>query len=522
MQAVSCDKYSCVGGTCRKRVDGQYDSVEECCCLCGEDTQNAGGEPCGSSCKDVTAGTLTAKGTCVTSYDAKVGCLTCEACRAGAIRISGSCDCKCQDGWEYCDAEDRCATECTEPRIFGNDSCSCVCPETVCDPDCGLDSECGCKPQAVCDELTQRSRKINGECVCVCLSTNQPIVGFMGNVFSLADCPAKGEQGPVGPGGGGGGPNGGGAVPGGGGAPGPGPGPGGCPANTVLGGDGACYCEDGFKANSDNTGCEPSDGGGGSSGSSGGSSSSSSGGSSSSSSGSSSSGSSSSGSSSSGSSSSSSSSSSSQPTPTPTPTPTQTPTSTPTLTPTRTSTPTPTSTPTLTPTRTSTPTPTQTPTRTSTPTPTQTPTSTPTLTPTRTSTPTLTPTQTPTSTPTLTPTGTSTPTPTPTQTHTPTLTPTNNGSIYNTTITAPIGSTPSATTTVNGDGITLTAIGGSSISYDTISSTGSFITMKIFVGGTQVAQLSVKIPYFGQGFKFTRSTGAVYFGSFEADGRVDF
>ena len=97
------------------------------------------------------------------------------------------------------------------------------------------------------------------------------------------------------------------------------------------------------------------------------------------------------------------------------------------------------------------------------------------------------------------------------------MTPTNNGLNYNTTITVPTG-----TNTVNGDGITLVSTAGSSISYNTISSTGMAITIKIYVSNVQVASVSAMNYYIGQGFKFTRSNGAVYQGSFEADGRVDF
>jgi hypothetical protein len=102
-------------------------------------------------------------------------------------------------------------------------------------------------------------------------------------------------------------------------------------------------------------------------------------------------------------------------------------------------------------------------------------------------------------------------------TNTPTQTITPTGSAYNTTITVPTG-----TNTVNGDGITLVSTAGSSISYDTINSTGTPINIRIYVSNIQVALVTVMNYYIGQGFIFTRNTGATYQGTFEADGRVDF
>ena len=63
---------------------------------------------------------------------------------------------------------------------------------------------------------------------------------------------------------------------------------------------------------------------------------------------------------------------------------------------------------------------------------------------------------------------------------------------------------------------------GSSISYNTISSVGTPINIKIYVSNVQVALVTVMSYYIGHGFVFTRSTGARYQGIFEADGRVDF
>ena len=133
-------------------------------------------------------------------------------------------------------------------------------------------------------------------------------------------------------------------------------------------------------------------------------------------------------------------------------------------------------------------------------------------------TPTATPTRTPTATPTPTATASAIPTltPTPTNTPTPTRTPTPN--ISQRTITVPTG-----TNTISGFGMTLIAATGSSLVYPTISNYDAPpLNMRIYIGGTQFAMVTLNSPYIGLPFTFTTSAGSSYSGVFNSSGRIDF
>jgi hypothetical protein len=143
-------------------------------------------------------------------------------------------------------------------------------------------------------------------------------------------------------------------------------------------------------------------------------------------------------------------------------------------------------------------------------------------TPTASATPTPTASATPTPTASATPTPTAsasaipTLTPTPTNTPTPTRTPTPN--ISQRTITVPTG-----TNTISGFGMTLIAATGSSLIYPTISNYDAPpLNMRIYIGGTQFAMVTLNSPYIGLPFTFTTSAGSSYSGVFSSSGRIDF
>lgn len=249
-----------------KVVNGKCECVD---CAAGEETVEYNGEkyccppresctrepkdgnPCFVCCSDcgdpdaTYSGNLTSAGTCVGLSDGAGGCKSCEACKANAERANG-CNCKCKDGYGLCEAQERCAPKCTDPRVW-DDNCVCNCSAAdiqACAAinDCGLDENCICKTPPPCNLAS--ANLIN--CVCVCLSTG---------AAAAADgtCPQQGPQGPVAGGGGGGTPPGGGGGDGGDGGDGGG---GSCPPNASLGGNGKCYCNSpSAVANSTNSGC---------------------------------------------------------------------------------------------------------------------------------------------------------------------------------------------------------------------------------------------------------------------------
>ena len=127
------------------------------------------------------------------------------------------------------------------------------------------------------------------------------------------------------------------------------------------------------------------------------------------------------------------------------------------------------------------------------------------------------PTSTPAPTSTSTPAPTSTSTPAPTSTSTPVLTPTPTSG-YDTTITVFSGSSYA-----NGLGVTLVSSVGTSLSYNTLENfSGTPFNIKVYIDSVQIALLTVTTPYVGLGFKISTTSGGVYFGTFESDGRVDF
>jgi hypothetical protein len=71
--------------------------------------------------------------------------------------------------------------------------------------------------------------------------------------------------------------------------------------------------------------------------------------------------------------------------------------------------------------------------------------------------------------------------------------------------------------------MTLIAATGSSLVYPTISNYDAPpLNMRIYIGGTQFAMVTLNSPYIGLPFTFTTSAGSSYSGVFDSSGRIDF